>query len=172
VVSLLAWLDFCIENRLEFYETVIEHLRGSREASTGEAFLFTKLQISNKLTDLARKKNPATRPLCKARDDLMGKGSFTLAKLSATIKQEIQTTLREYRLSLPESANLRPREDVEICRSRSLLRIPDIDSSAGDRRVIDPKSTCGIESDNILLAHLAQNNQRLFITALPRTMTN
>jgi len=152
VVSLLAWLDFCIENRLEFYETVIEHLRDSREVSTGEGFLFTKVQISNKLTDLARKKNPATRPLCKARDDLMGKGSSTLANLSTTIKQEIRTTLREYRLSVPGSAYLRPYEEVEISRSKNLVQVPDIGSFAGDRRIVDPRSTSGVPPNSVVRA--------------------
>ena len=53
-VNLFAWLDFCLQNDLNFEETISQHLTGSRKYQAGEAVTFTWKQVKQKLGDQAR----------------------------------------------------------------------------------------------------------------------
>lgn len=54
VVTLAAWLDFCIKNDIQFERAILLRLEESRQSSSSVPYPFTILQVRNKLIDISR----------------------------------------------------------------------------------------------------------------------
>ncbi len=93
VITLLAWLDFCIENGVRFDETILDRLRENRKRDTGEEKNFTITQVTNKLVGgLARAcpEHPRLR-------EIRAKGSVCFTALDNQTRQDIKTQLANFR---------------------------------------------------------------------------
>ncbi len=88
-IQLLAWLDFCLEQGLDFDKTIVDHLK----FQTGKDF--TARQIRDKLRgEWARDGDHRL-----SRATLRSKGTKGLAKLDDTVRKKIQEILCDLRAS-------------------------------------------------------------------------
>lgn len=95
IIALVAWLEFCIENKLDFRKTIASHLASLKNPSTGEEGSFTEGKAIQKLRNLARTSN-APGPAVKIRKILqLGKKCFT--KLPAEVDTNITAALNTYK---------------------------------------------------------------------------
>jgi hypothetical protein len=155
--SLIAWLDFCIQNGLNFQDTIIEHLKNTANTTTGESFLVTKLQADNKLVGLARTngKRHGRRPY-PGKAEIMRRGSVCFPELPKWIRQQIETNLRQYRA---EHASLLQRKTPPQGQSPgnrgSQSKLPGVTARAISDQTLDWGSTSTSETQTTL------ENQRL-----------
>ena len=94
VVALLAWLEFCIQNKLDFSKTIESHLENVRSETTGVQH-FSLRQVRNKLGDLSKNTYGLGQNVPLARILKDGKQCFT--NLPARVDAEINTTMATYK---------------------------------------------------------------------------
>ncbi|PVH73663.1 hypothetical protein DL98DRAFT_594849 [Cadophora sp. DSE1049] len=88
IVASLAWLDFCIQHRLDYRETVVEHLS---ELATGRSHPCSVQQILQKLVDLQRHDdNPCSRK------DTVERGSRCWKGIPEDIREGVANALKRY----------------------------------------------------------------------------
>lgn len=76
-VALLSWLDFCLQNQLDFDESIIQHLRESSKESDGGEFIVTRNQVVGKLRTICTADRPSDEEVLKP-EKLRTKGSQCL----------------------------------------------------------------------------------------------
>jgi hypothetical protein len=86
IIELVAWLEFCVQNRLDFKKTIASHLDESIKI-TGEERKFSERQACDKLIDLARRTYGSGQYVGLERILLAGKECFT--ELPANTNAEI-----------------------------------------------------------------------------------
>jgi len=113
MITLVAWLDFCLSNKVDFVKTVIQQLKESRKQHTGLEYEFDFLQAKNKLTDLARN-DPKFRGSKQypRLEEIYSKGSVCFPRFKKKFGQEIEATIEKYQAShahsQPQTATSHP----------------------------------------------------------------
>lgn len=101
-VALLSWLDFCLQNQLDFDESIIQHLRESSKEFDGGEFIVTRKQVVGKLRTICTADRPSDEEVLKP-EELRTKGSQCLETLSGEIRNGIQTAVGGYSVAYAES---------------------------------------------------------------------
>jgi hypothetical protein len=98
LVLLIAWLEFCRQNGIDFETTIIKLLRESRKRQTGRGYPFTWKQVKDKLIDLARKdKDPKRSVKDYARlDEILLKGSACFPHLARELQPQINVAVERF----------------------------------------------------------------------------
>jgi hypothetical protein len=105
VVSVVSWLDFCVENQLDFCATILEHLKESPQHLEDETIPLTSKQIKSKLTDLGRPKSiSGHRPRHTPFPQILIKGSKCMVNLPATLMPRISAKLDSLRSGAADSS--------------------------------------------------------------------
>jgi hypothetical protein len=106
-IQLLAWLDFSLEQGIDFHETIIGHLRAKTRKE------FTQTQIRDKL----RGEWQRDRRDGSDRKDLYSEGTAILDKLHQDTRNDIQAVVCELRsftarYALRSKSSVNPRRDA------------------------------------------------------------
>lgn len=62
LVATFAWLDFCNRNGLDFWETVAVHLSEARTQRGDDEYVFTSMQVKNKIISVLRRSGKGYSP--------------------------------------------------------------------------------------------------------------
>lgn len=90
-MPVLAWLDYCVQNDLSFRDTVLEHLKAFRKATTGEEYLFTNRQVDQKLIETGRHMSSHPSLL-----EIRQNGTACYRELPKDTKEKVQVALARY----------------------------------------------------------------------------
>lgn len=100
---LLAWLDFCIEQKLDFRETIANRLAEDCESSALSTEALSWKKAEQKLIDLARTNRGRTAIRLAAIKD---EGSKCILGLKDSIKQKIRTNFQQYQRDVSRRATV------------------------------------------------------------------
>lgn len=103
LVTLLAWLDFSVASKLNFWESIIARLEECHRIHTGEDFSITKPQIVNKLLSLPRRKIIPTLKLA----DILARGTTCIPNLTPDILVEVKNLVKVFEKDFSKSAGAR-----------------------------------------------------------------
>jgi hypothetical protein len=99
VVTLIAWLDFCVENGVDFYDTICERLSETRKEDASREFNFTGRQVYDKLNDLARRNHqPNPNSHYPSPTEIKERGSVCFPGLQDPIRKDVQALKQIYRI--------------------------------------------------------------------------
>lgn len=112
IVTLLGWLNYCVANGDNFWQSIVAHLQESRRLNSLSEHDFTKIQIRNKLIGVPRErilKHSSNKPFPKLAD-LLSRGTACIPGLSppttAKINDEVVKFKKRYkRHNTPERSN-------------------------------------------------------------------
>lgn len=91
LISVMAWLDFCKAQGIDFYETIVGHLADTNPTDCGTKTPFTKRQVRTKLTHLIRQAKQSYD-----HSTAMSVGSGYFKSLSTDIRNKIKIQLQRY----------------------------------------------------------------------------
>lgn len=100
-LNLFAWLDFCVQNSLDFKGTIKQRLTDWRDARSGNIVSFTSKQVKQKIIDESRKfaRHKKTRAL--SLHHILEIGSSAIIGLPHELHQEIEKRVLKYTLDYP-----------------------------------------------------------------------
>ena len=101
LVLLIAWLEFCLQNGIDFETTIIKLLRESRKRQTGRQYPFTWKQVKDKLIDLARKDKDSKRSVkdYPRLDEILLKGSACFPQHARELQLQIDVAVEQFQES-------------------------------------------------------------------------
>jgi len=141
VITMLAWLDFCIENGVRFDETILDRLRENRKRDTGEEKNFTITQVTNKLVGgLAR-----SSPKCPRLHEIRAKGSVCFTALDDLTRHDIEKQLNVFRV-----------EFVDLISRKSPHQHPQLEAAALEQ--VAPGVDEGNRNGKSILKELSSNS--------------
>jgi hypothetical protein len=112
VITLIAWLDFCLARKADFEKTIIQRLKESRKQHTGREFTFTVKQVSDKLIDLSRKDLESGGKAYPRLPEILSKGSVCFPRLAKELEQEVARAIKQleapHAFSQPQTARVHP----------------------------------------------------------------
>ena len=100
-LNLFAWLDFCLQNSLNFEDTINQHLTDLRKYRSGNNVTFTSKQVRQKIVDEARRFVG-----CKGRHALglhhiLETGSSAIIGLPHDLQRDIGRRVSQYTVDYP-----------------------------------------------------------------------
>jgi hypothetical protein len=101
VITLIAWLDFCLRRKVDFEKTIIQRLKESRKQHTGREFTFTIKQVTDKLIDLSRKDRESDGKKYPRLPEILSKGSVCFPGLAKELEQEVEGAIKQLEASYP-----------------------------------------------------------------------
>jgi hypothetical protein len=108
VITLIAWLDFCLHRKLDFEKTIIQQLKESRKQHTEREYPFKIKQVTDKLFDLSRKDPESDGKTYPRLDEILSKGSVCFPGLAKKLEQEVEEAIKQleasYAYSQPKTA--------------------------------------------------------------------
>ena len=179
-ISLVSWLDFCIENGGNFWLTITGHLKKCAEHPTDAAQTFTEYQIKNKLLSLGRPYGVGVARATKA--DIMRQGSKCLANLRPDLLPDINAALQQLRSKAHHDVPERNDHQVSqnACFKQRYPRIPAHDrgenvesSSSGIKRKAQissgqPQKRPNCSTGGSITRHSATDGQELAVSHISR----
>ena len=133
VIALMAWLEFCVQKKLDFRSTIVSHLQTSRNSTGGEQPNYSERQAKNKLQDLACHTFGSGIYLQLETILLEGKKCFT--KIPAEVDADIDAALKTYEERYTHTLDERPFD--KHASPRSQLYQPQQASSTDFEKNID-----------------------------------
>jgi hypothetical protein len=106
VSTLLAWLDFCLQNGIDFESTILQRLKEATEQHPGHVVGFTIQQVKNKLISLGRGRKDAESALdmrYPGLREIISKGSVCIPGLARELRLEIAGAIERFRISYARS---------------------------------------------------------------------
>jgi hypothetical protein len=134
LVTLLAWLDFSVAYKLDFWELITFRLDESRRVHTGEGYTFTKQQISNKLIGLPRRKSKPAPKLA----DILASGTACLPGLTRDILEEVKSQVKAFENDFVKSAG----QDISNSSQNPVIR--------GERQTITRSNPVSLDIFSVL----------------------
>ena len=99
IIALMAWLEFCVQNKLDFRSTIVSHLQTSRNSTTKEQSNTSEKQAINKLQDLAR--NTFGSGTYLQLETVLREGKKCFTKIPAEVDADIHAALKTYEVRYP-----------------------------------------------------------------------
>lgn len=106
IVALVAWLEFCVQNKLDFRSTIVSHLNTSRNSTTGEQPNYSKKQARNKLQDLAR--HTFGSGIYLQLETILREGKKCFTKIPAEVDADIHAALKTYEVRYADILEVGP----------------------------------------------------------------
>jgi hypothetical protein len=114
VITLIAWLDFCLRRKVDFEKTIIQRLKKSRRQHTGREYPFTIRQVSDKLTDLSRKDPESHGKTYPRFNEILSRGSVCFPGLAKKLEQEVEGAIKQFEASYASSQPQTARADQNM----------------------------------------------------------
>lgn len=114
VVTLIAWLEFCIQNDRGFEKTIVDVLRNSRKERSGQDYSFTLRQVMDKLIQLSRKETGKHAKDYRRPTQILLRGSACFPRLVGELRSQINMAVERFRKSdaLSQLQRVRPQDEV------------------------------------------------------------
>ncbi len=124
VVTLVAWLDYCVKHHIQFEESILQRLNEARQSPSNAPYHFTIKQVRNKVIDISRTngKRANISPL-PGYKQILGTGySLFLPWLGENKRKMVEKAVRKYEKAHLPHRSLK-RATVSIVLATPVLRL-------------------------------------------------
>ena len=119
VIATFAWLEFCGRYKIDFWETVVDHLSQAQKQRSDEEYMFTTKQVKNKLISYLRKPR---KPY--SFKEIFAVGSEYFESLTETTRRDIRKELLGYEVLCSQTPHQNTRRLARTSLPRSFRTGP------------------------------------------------